>query len=263
MRNEFTTFRKAMTITELLITSVMSGIVIFGLGVVLVHTQRDWENMYERVNGETASDAYTAKRAFESVVRSSSVSLRPPALNINGDFIELYLYENLWSNSIDSYARFYVENGELILICGSLSDPGYKEITGSETGVIKVSSDTRDAFFDASAPLAGSVSQQQSDYTETISSEEAVQQLDEGAFVELYNYPGPTEYSERTKTLYQKRELSAGKLYSSGRTRKQTLAKNVEDVKFSTHGATVRMILKLDDNGRKKTVICSAVSHSG
>ena len=79
MRAEFTTSKKGMTVTELLITAAMAGIVIFGLGAVLVHTQHNWEDTYEQVNGETTSDAYVAKRAFESVVRSSSVSLRPPA----------------------------------------------------------------------------------------------------------------------------------------------------------------------------------------
>jgi hypothetical protein len=233
MRTEFTMTKKGMTVVELLITIVMAGIVILGIGVVLVHTQHNWEDMYERVNGETASDAYVAKRAFESVVRSSSVSLRPPALGENGSLIEFYLYENLWSNSIDSYARFYVENGELILVCGCLNDPVYKEIAATDAGAIEVASDTKDAFYIASTPLAGSVPEEQDNNAQMISSEEAVSQLDEGAFVELYSYPGEIDDSGSTTSEFDSSSISSGKLFQDSRTRTQVLARNVKAANFS------------------------------
>jgi len=263
MRIRFMTSKKGLTIIELLITVVMAGIVILGIGAVLVHTQRNWENIYEQVNGETTSDAYVAKRAFESVIRSSSVSLRPPALSENGNFIEFYLYENLWSNNIDSYARFYVENGELMLMCGRLDDPEYKEVAGAEAGSIKVSNDTKDAFFNASTSLVGSMPEETDGNGQTISSEAAVEQLAEGAFAELYSYPENKEYSGTATTAYGSKNLSTGKLFGKGQTRKQVLACNIKAVNFSTHGATVRMILTFENDGKTKTVICSAVRHSG
>jgi len=251
-----------MTTIELLIAAVIASIVIMGVGAALVHTQHNWENTYEQVNGDTVSDAYVAKRAFESVIRSSSVSLRPPAVSENGNFIEFYLYDNLWSNSIDSYARFYVEDNELIFMCGRLDDAGYKEVIATEAGAIKIALDARDAFFLASTPLAGSMPAPGDD-DPVISCDDAVQQLGEGAFAELFSNPEGTDSSGATTTSSFSTNLSAGKLYGKGQFRKQVLARNVKTVKFSTHGASVRMILTIDNNGKTKTVICSAVRHSG
>lgn len=262
MRFKIMIKKRGMTTVEVLLATAIAAIVITGVGTALVHTQCNWEDVYERVNGVIISDAYAAKRAFESMARSSSVSIRPPALIQNGNFIEFYLYENLWSNSIDSYARFYVENNELVLVCGRLDNPGYKEVLSTESGAIEIASDTKDAFFIASSPLTGSIPEPGDD-TQTISSDEAVQQLSEGAFVELFSYPNGKNSSGSDTTLSCSQDLSLSKLFGYGQFRKQVLARNVKSVHFSTHGSTVRMILTIDNNGKAKTIICSAVRHSG
>jgi hypothetical protein len=133
----------------------------------------------------------------------------------------------------------------------------------TKAGVIKVASDTKGAFWDASAPLAGSVPKQEGNNEKMISCEEAVQQLAEGAFADLFSYPENNENSGKSLTSHNSKDLSAGKLFSKGQVCKQVLAHNVKMVNFSTDGATVRMILTLESNGKTNTVICSAIRHSG
>lgn len=42
----------------------------------------------------------------------------------------------------------------------------------------------------------------------------------------------------------------------------QTIAKNVEDIKFEVAGSSVKMILTLDDGRQQMTVVCSGVRHA-
>lgn len=231
---------KGLTIVETLVASVMAGIIILGLGVVLVETQRRWEESYERVNGDMVMDSYAAKLAFESMVRQSSLSIMAPKMSSDGSSIVLYTYKDIKSNSIDAYAKFYLENGELVAEYGPL-----EELTDKWSSWLQIAYDFRSAFWNASLSVTGT--QLNGDNNMTILTEDAVSQLEEAAFANLLS----GAVSE---------ELAASSYRQSG---SEVLARNVKSVGFSVRGATVRMILTMEKDGKTKQLYCSAVRRSG
>ncbi|MFA5424436.1 MAG: hypothetical protein WC374_11335 [Phycisphaerae bacterium] len=230
---------KGLTIVEMLVASVMAGIIILGLGVVLVETQRRWEESYEQVNGDMVTDSYAAKRAFESMVRESSLSMMSPKISSDGSSIVLYTYKDINSNRIDAYAKFYLENGELVAEYGPL-----EELTDKWSSWLQIAYDFRSAFWNASLSVTGT--ELNGDSNMTILTTDAVSQLEEAAFANLLSGAVSSELAVSN--------------YNSGR---QVLARNVKTVDFSVHGATVRMILTMEKDDKTKQLYCSAVRRSG
>ena len=119
------TAQRGFTLIELAVVTAMSTIVIFGIGVVLVDSQRGWHRMYNRVYSDVVTDSYVARKAFDAVVRKSSI--KRYELGSNGEFVEVYYYQNLNSTRIDRYARFYTNGEELMVNHGGLDATGNKE----------------------------------------------------------------------------------------------------------------------------------------
>ena len=65
---------KGFTLVELMITALAAVIVIAGAGIILIDSQRGWNKMYNRVHGDVTTDAYVARRAFDTAVRKSTIS---------------------------------------------------------------------------------------------------------------------------------------------------------------------------------------------
>ena len=133
MRRQTIANRPGFALIELIIAMVMAIIVVFGIGVVLVDNQRGWHRMYNRVYGDVVTDGYVAKRAFDAVVRKSSVNERRPTLGETGEYAEVYYYQDSTSAEPDRYARFYTDGDELLVDHGELdTSTGYPQPASSK-----------------------------------------------------------------------------------------------------------------------------------
>ena len=104
---------KGFTLVELMVTVLAAVIVIAGAGIILVDSQRGWNKMYNRVHGDVTTDAYVARRGFDTVVRKSTISRS--LVDADGQFVEVYYYQDFNSVSPDRFSNFY-RNGLLLLV---------------------------------------------------------------------------------------------------------------------------------------------------
>lgn len=118
--------RPGFTLAELAVTTVIAGIVISGIGIILVDSQRGWNKMYSRIYSDVVTDSYVARRAFDSVIRKASGEKF--LLSEDGDWVEVCYYADSGSTAVDRYARFYyieevdgVETGRLNVEYGKLN----------------------------------------------------------------------------------------------------------------------------------------------
>lgn len=121
MNHRMTKHRQAFTLTELMVTIILSTIVILGMGVILVDNQKGWSMMYDRTYSDVVTDAYIARDVFAKVVRKSS--MKTSAIGSNGEFVQVYYYEDPAAAIPDRYAKFYVSSGSLLVDYGDL-EPG-------------------------------------------------------------------------------------------------------------------------------------------
>jgi len=127
MRKGKPVFRRGFTLVGLMIASVLVSIVTFGIGVVLVDSQRGWQAMYNRVYSGVATDGYVAGKMFNAVIRKASGESF--LLDDAGNWIEVYYYEDENSSVVDRYVRFYYDNdgedsGRLSVEYGKLNPRG-------------------------------------------------------------------------------------------------------------------------------------------
>jgi len=104
-------FQSGFTIVELAMAIGISVIVVLGIGVVLVDSQRGWNTMYNRIYSDVATDGFVARRTFDAVIRKASSE--KILLDSAGNWIEIYYYADSSSTAVDCYARFYYDNGTL------------------------------------------------------------------------------------------------------------------------------------------------------
>lgn len=117
--------RRGFTLTELAATVMIAGIMMLALGVVLVDSQKGWQQTFERVFSDVSTDGYVARKTFDTIVRKSSFKSE-----VLGDgFVEVYYYNDPdTSTRLDRYAKFYQKTDKLFVDYGNL-DAG-----GSPTG---------------------------------------------------------------------------------------------------------------------------------
>lgn len=119
---------RGLTLIELMAGTVMSTIVMFSIGVVLVDSQRSWDRMYNRVYDGLVTDGYTARKAFDAAVRKSSIK----RARLGDDEVEVYYYDDPeTSTRLDRYARFYVTDRKLMVDHGELDADGNPQGTPS------------------------------------------------------------------------------------------------------------------------------------
>ena len=103
------TAQGGFTLVELMISMVFAGMVLFGVGVTLVDSQRGWNFMYNRVYSDVVTDGYAARKMFDAVIRKASGARF--LLDETGRWIEVYYYQDDDSTVLDRYARFYYDGG--------------------------------------------------------------------------------------------------------------------------------------------------------
>jgi hypothetical protein len=126
------------------------------IGVVIVDSQRGWNQMYEHVNSDVATDGYVARKKFDSIIRKSSAE--SISLGENYDWVEVYYSSGDSSTAIDSYARFYKAENYLKIkygklnpkatldtdtICGNVSDCKFKHGGRSVQMILKLDNGTQ------------------------------------------------------------------------------------------------------------------------
>ena len=111
--------QSGFTITELMVTAFISVIVIFSVGILLADGQRGWNDMYNRVHGDVATDSYVARSVFDRVIRKARKDRF--LLDDNGDWIKVYYYENNDSTDIDRYALLFENDGKLDIEYGEVN----------------------------------------------------------------------------------------------------------------------------------------------
>jgi hypothetical protein len=114
------TNRRGFTIIELMITIATATIVILGVGVALVDSQRGYNKMYDQVHGAVAGDSYVAKIVFDKVIRKSSKKRHILGTN----HMTVFYYEGLASVELDRYADFRWAGGTLFVDYGTLDAAG-------------------------------------------------------------------------------------------------------------------------------------------
>ncbi len=113
------TARRGFTIVELMTATLVASIVIFGIGVILVDSQRGWNRMYNRIYSDVVTDGYIARKTFDRVIRRATRTRF--LLDSGGNWLEAYYCQDPNTTIVDSYARFSEANGELNIEYGSLN----------------------------------------------------------------------------------------------------------------------------------------------
>jgi hypothetical protein len=113
-------FRSGITIVEVVIAAVASVIVMVGVGITIVDSQRGWNRMYSRTYSDVVTDSYVARKMFDTAVRKSSREMY--LIDDAGQWVEVYYYSSAAASEVDRYTRFSVSSGDLNVEYGEL-DP--------------------------------------------------------------------------------------------------------------------------------------------
>ena len=106
-----TTNPKGLTLIEVMIATVIMIIVILGVAIILVDSQRGWNAMYNRIYSDVVTDGHIARRTFDRVIRKASRD--KIELDDAGLWVEVLYYQDDNSTVVDRYARFYAADGQL------------------------------------------------------------------------------------------------------------------------------------------------------
>jgi prepilin-type N-terminal cleavage/methylation domain-containing protein len=109
------------TLIELIIATIISVIVISGIGILMVDSQKGWNKMYDRAYGDVVTSGYVVRSKFDSITRRADWEKYDIAED--GSWLEVYYYEDANSTVVDRYAKFsYDGSSELDIEYGQL-DP--------------------------------------------------------------------------------------------------------------------------------------------
>jgi len=111
---------RGFTLVELMVTMLIAVIAVIAMSGVLADSQRGWNKMYNRIYSDVVVDAHVARRAFDRVCRKAINGNY--IVGGNGEFVEVYGYEDWNADDPDSYARFYIDQQKLMLEDGYLEE---------------------------------------------------------------------------------------------------------------------------------------------
>lgn len=151
--------RKGFSLPELFAALFAGCIVVLGLGMMLTGSYGGWIRMYNRVHSDTVTDGYVNKRAFDAIIRRSSLGEHPdtgkrPELKLNSgtgiaDELIVYFYSDPNEKKVprvDQFARFYKNNstGHLDVDYGSYDKAADKY---SDSVTQRLASNVKDVRF--------------------------------------------------------------------------------------------------------------------
>lgn len=111
--------RKGFTSIELMIATMIGGIIVIGVGMTIADSHRGYDAMYDRIYSDVVSDSYVARKAFDNVIRRATRTRF--LLDANGNWLEAYYCQDPNATIVDSYARFFEGNGTLNVEYGRLN----------------------------------------------------------------------------------------------------------------------------------------------
>ena len=165
-KNKFTR-QGGVTVVELMIAVMLVAIVMFGIGIILVDSQRGWHRMYNRIYSDVVTDSYVARRAFDSVIRKASSEKL--LLGNVGNWLEVYYYADANSTVADRYARFSydgvgqldIEHGRvdprqtlsIHTVCGNVSSCIFKSAGCSAQMILTLDNGSQTATVTTSAVM--------------------------------------------------------------------------------------------------------------
>jgi len=101
--------RGGMTLVEMTVAMTVSSIMFLAVMNVLAANHKDFNRTYERVNGNLANDAYTARLLFDRIMRKASADYTNPTEG--GTSIEVRYYSAPGVLAVDRFAQFAYDAG--------------------------------------------------------------------------------------------------------------------------------------------------------
>ena len=138
MRKRNLITRDGFTLIEMIVATAMTVIVILGVAVVLVNSQRAYQVTYDKVYSDVMTDAFVTRRLFDSIVRKSSTD--GIALSSDRESVEVHYYSDDSSTYLDRYARFYTSGLDLRVEYGLINPSGSKQTLSIDTICTNVTS---------------------------------------------------------------------------------------------------------------------------
>jgi len=129
--------RKGFTSIELMIATMIGGIIMLGVGMTIADSHRGFNAMYDRMYSDVVTDGYIARKTFDSVIRRATRTRF--LLDADGNWLEVYYCQDPNSTVVDHYARFSEADGELNIAYGSLNPRNTlstNTICGNVTGCV-------------------------------------------------------------------------------------------------------------------------------
>jgi len=119
-------FRRGVTLIELLIAAIAAVILAVGVIGILAAGHKNFSAMLRRTSRGVVPDAYVAQKAFDRIVRKSSVKrFDPSTADITpSNYLYVYYYsvpQNLIMVQPDRYGHFYLNGTTLMLQLGSVT----------------------------------------------------------------------------------------------------------------------------------------------
>ena len=120
-------FKSGITLIELMITVIAATIFILGITGILAAGHKNYQTMYRRTSQGVVPDAYSSRRAFDLIVRKSSIKRVDPYTIYSTPSNELYVYYYSDPNNIsedtypDKYGHFYKNGTQFIFETGSVT----------------------------------------------------------------------------------------------------------------------------------------------
>jgi len=126
--NKRSRFCSGFTLLEMMLTVAVSTILFASVMILMVDSQRGYNQMFARNNSDVLTSGYVARRTFDSIVRKADADSY--TIDENGYWLEVNYFSSDAVAAPDRYAKFYESDGDLNVEFGSV-DP--KVTTDVET----------------------------------------------------------------------------------------------------------------------------------
>lgn len=115
MKYRIRKIRSGVTLVELAMVSVISVIVILAVTTLMADSQKGYSSIYNKANSDVANDNFAVRKVFTSVVRQCSNENSATDIALDGSLVRMQYYSVTSAESLDRYAKFYLQNGDLLL----------------------------------------------------------------------------------------------------------------------------------------------------